>query len=178
MLYSAGNTPDRSIPAGIRNPHPKREEEHPMKKRMITAITVMLLLTLLSAAAVHASAAIRSVEYEGRGKVDVDFSSKVNYKKVKVSVRDAKGKKIPAGIVDRDSDDLEFVLQSYKPGSRYTFTISGIRRRGEKAFGNVKGSIRIPKSKGAVPVRETDYDSEDREVEFAFSSGVEWKEKP
>ena len=144
-------------------------------KKMIRTLAVVFMLMGVLALTANASASIRKVEYEGNGKVDVDFYASVNYRKVKVTVKDSKGKKIGARIIERDDDDLSFVISGHKPGKKYRFTIKGIKRIGEGVYGSVSGSFRIPSSKGSIPVREVEYDAEDRDVDFSFGCRVEWK---
>lgn len=108
----------------------------------------VLAAVLLAVPMVPASAAapdIRKVQYEGKGKVDVDFSGKVSYKNVKVRVKDTDGKSYAAKILDRDSDDLEFKILNYKEGKTYRFKIYGIRAKGTSGYKNVLSRVKIPK---------------------------------
>ncbi len=149
-----------------------------MKKNMIRTLAAIFILTCMFAMTASAAAQIKKVKYEGNGKVDVDFSSKVKYKNVKVTVKDAKGVKVSTVIVDKDKDDLEFRMTGFKQGKTYTFTISGIKKRGEKAFGSVKGTVKVPKAskaKGSIKIKEIDYDHEDMDVDIEFSVKVQWK---
>ena len=99
---------------------------------------------------VEAAARLKKVEYDGKGEVDIDFYGRVQYKNVKITVKDQDGKSYKAVITDRDSDDLEFRIKNYKTAKTYTFTISGIKQSGEKKFGKLKGKVTIPGSAGWV----------------------------
>lgn len=143
--------------------------------RSIWAAILMCMMICALNISVLAAPKIKHVSYEGNRKIEVDFKGRVQYKNVKVTVKDPAGKKITAVIRDRDRDDLEFTIKKAQPGKTYTFTISGIRGYGEKNFSKVSGRIYIPKHSGVVPVKSVEYDDKDREVEFEFSSAVQWK---
>ncbi len=150
-----------------------------MKKgrRIRTFICTMMVMmwVILSAVPALASPRIKDAEYEGNGKVEVDFRSKVNYKNVKVTVKDNKGAKYSTKIVEKDSDDLTFVIKSFKKGRTYTYTIAGVKKTSEKNYGQVTGKIAIPAATSAPTLKKADYDREDREVEFEFKNSVDWK---
>ena len=144
-------------------------------KQKIRIFLAAFFITVICGLTTFAAPAIRGVEYEGKGKVEVNFAGKVQYKKAKVTVTDSKGKKYKAVILGKDNDELEFKVKGYKAGKTYRFTISGIRNRGEKKYGKAKGKVWIPKTSGKVPVKEIEYDKKDREVSFDFQGKVEWK---
>ena len=124
---------------------------------------------------VEAAAKVRKAKYEGNGKVDVDFSSRVQYKNPKVTVKDSTGKTYTAKIVDRDSDDLDFVIKNFKEGRSYTYKISGIRKKGEAGYSTVSGKISIPKAKtSGLKVKKVKYDRGDGELEFDLNDKVRW----
>lgn len=118
----------------------------------------LLLMTLLAAVfifgqtlSVFASApAIKKVEYEGKGKVEVDFTKRVTYRNVKVTVTDTKGNKYTATVIDKDTDDLEFRIPKYRTGRTYTFKISGVKVKGTSGYGTISGTVKIPKNSSAV----------------------------
>ncbi len=148
-----------------------------MRKKTIKALLMtmaVLSIIFISSMTASASAAIKNIEYEGNGKVEVNFKSGVKYNHVKIAVKDAAGKIVKAVITDIDHDDLDFRLKHFSMGKTYRFTISGIKKTGESKFGTVKGSVRIPVTKGSVPVRKIEYDRGDNEVEFDFAVNVKW----
>ena len=139
---------------------------------MMFAVISMLCICSITASA---SAAIKKASYERGGKVEVDFTTRVSYKNVKVTVKDQSGKAVRAVITEKDQDDLDFRMKSVSMGKTYTFVITGVKKRNEAKYGAVRGKIMVPVTKGAVPVRKIEYDSKDQEVEFDFAANVGWK---
>ncbi len=122
------------------------------KKRLFTlpaaAILTFALLITTAASAFAAAPSIRKTDYEGRGRVDVDFNKDVKYNKsTKVTVKDSTGKAYTATIIDKDEDDLEFKIKNYKEGENYSFTISGVKIKGTSKYGKVSGTVAIPAAK-------------------------------
>ena len=120
-------------------------------KRVLAFCTAALMaggLFLSQPLQTEAAATAKKVEYDGYGEVDVDFVGRVQYRNVKVTVKDSNGKTYKAVITERDSDDLSFRILDYKKGLKYTFTISGIKKRGEASFGKVRGTVKIPSKSG------------------------------
>ena len=145
-----------------------------MVKRML--VTLMIAVwTVVAAVPAFAAPKIKKAEYEGKGRVEVDFNSKVKYQNVKVTVKDDKGASYSTAINEKDNDDLTFTIKNFKTGRTYTYTISGVRKSGEKSYGNVTGKVTIPETTADPKVKEVDYDKNDREVEFEFTSKVQWK---
>ena len=73
-----------------------------------------LMIVQLGAMPVLAAPQLQKTKYEKNGKVEVDFKGRVQYKNVKVTVKDSAGKAYSAYITDRDDDELEFVVKNYK----------------------------------------------------------------
>lgn len=124
-----------------------------MKNKKRLPIIFLTAAIMIIAAAVPASAASpkkESIEYKGKGKVEVEFIGKVYYKKPYVTVKDTSGKKYSASIVDRDSDDLDFRIKNYKEGKTYKFTIKGVKKRGTSKYGSLSGTVKIPSAKKAA----------------------------
>lgn len=150
-----------------------------IKMKWMAGIAMLFALAVLvfgSAPAAEAAkkVSVESVEYEGKGKVDVEFKRDVSWKKAKVKVKDSEGKTVKVTILDKDEDDISFRLKKYKAGAKYTFTITGVRPAGTKTAQKVSGSFKIP-AKSKIAVKEADYDREDREVEIEFKGRVAWK---
>ena len=153
-----------------------------MKKRIGLSVLIMGLavFALAFAGADPALAAkskapkIKKAEYEGSGKVDVDFKYDVEYGKTKITVKDADGKTYKAVITEKDEDDLEFTVKKIVPGKKYTFSIAKVRRAGTKKYYTVKGNFSVPAAK-SVRVKKIEFDEEDDEVSFEFSEDVSWK---
>ena len=143
-------------------------------RKKLCALAVLLISLLICGMSASAAVKIKSTKYKDKGQVEVNFTTKVRYKNAKLTVKDAKGKKVAAVFTEKDDDDLTFRIRKVKEGSVYSFTVSGIRKLSEKKFGTLKGKIRIPSSKGKVRVKKTEYDTEDQQVEFEFAGIVKW----
>lgn len=140
-----------------------------MKKLIAVLLVAMLVASVPVFAAQNDS--IR-VEYDGYGRVEVDFRKNIRYDDAKVEVKDSAGNILPAVIMDRDEDDLDFVVENLVPGETYSFTITGVTYRvsGEAVPG---GSFRVP-GEGEVAIKKIDYDRDDRELEIEFAGRVEY----
>lgn len=139
-----------------------------MKKRSV----VLLLTLVLTMFAVPVFAAPNDgirVEYDGFGRVEVDFARNVRYTNPQVSVQDATGATLPAIIRDLDEDDLDFIVENLTPGGEYTFTITGLNGETE----SVTGSFRVP-AEGEIAIKSYDYDGDDQELEVEFAGKVEY----
>lgn len=109
------------------------------------AVLLCLVMILGSVMPVFAAApAKEKVEYEGKGRVEVEFMSKVNWKNPVVTVKDSTGKNYTATIVKKDNDDITFAIKGYKEGEKYSFSISGVKRKGTSGYGTVNGTVAIP----------------------------------
>lgn len=119
--------------------------KHSTMLRLPFVALLVLLFLIATAGAVFASApTIQKTDYEGKGKVEVDFAGDVSYKKVKVKVTEPSGKTYRAKILEKDDDDLTFKLKNYKSGKTYKFKITGIKERGTSKYGSVKDSVKVP----------------------------------
>lgn len=143
-------------------------------KKWIALLLVIVSLLSLSAPAMAAAAVIQKVEYDGNGKVEVDWRKNVQYKSAKVSVKDSDGKSYTAKIQEKDKDDLTFKVSSIAAGKSYSFTISGVRAGKSGSYGSVSGSFKVPAAKN-IAIKDTDYDFEDKELEIEFNTKVQYK---
>lgn len=148
-----------------------------MKKKMRTILCTLMVLVWVAAAAMPAMASpkIKEAEYEGNGRVEVDFGTKVSYKNAKVTVKDSNGKAYSTKINKKDDDDLTFTIKSFKKGLTYTYKISGIRKKTEKSYSTITGKIKIPAATAAPKVKKVEYDRKDKDVDFKFTTKVQWK---
>jgi hypothetical protein len=145
-----------------------------MKKRIVSLLLVVLLLTVSAVPALAAAPKIKKVEYDGNGVVDVDFTTKnVRYKNAKVVVKDSAGKKLTAKIIEKDTDEISFKVTGVKAGKKYTFTISGVRAGKSGSYGTVKGSFSTPSGKPRIVKVAFNPDYDDLEIDFA--TDVEYK---
>lgn len=145
-----------------------------MKRKLLALILAAALMLCAAVPALAAAPTIRKTDYEGKGVVEVEFNSnKVQYKNLKVTVRDADGKACKVRILEKDNDDLSFKVISVKPGMQYTFTVKGVRDGSRGSFGRVKGSFRTPSD--APEIQNVEYDADDRELEIEFATPVQFR---
>ena len=89
--------------------------------------------TVKGSFSVPAKLAIRKVKYDAADEeLDIDFNGRVKYRKVKVTVTDASGRKYAAKIVEKGSDDLEVKVAGLEKGAKYKVTVSGVALKGGK----------------------------------------------
>ena len=113
--------------------------------RILAALALALsLICTLPLPALAAPPRLEEVEYRGNGIVEVEFLKKVSYKDAKVTVTGDDGKICRVSVTAKDKDDLTFKIRDYQEGASYTFTISGVRRKGTKKYGSVSGTVTIP----------------------------------
>lgn len=145
-----------------------------MKKKLFALILAAALLVCAAAPAFAAAPAIRETDYEGKGVVEVEFNSnQVQYRNLKVVVKNAAGKTCPVKILEKDNDDLTFKVDGVQSGARYTYTISGIRAGRSGSFGSAKGSFKTPSD--TPEIKKVEYDAHDRELEIEFATRVQFK---
>lgn len=74
---------------------------------------------------------IKKVKYDRSDKeLEIEFATWVQFKNLKVTVKDASGKALSIKRIEKDSDELELKLSGMKKGKKYTVTISGVRVKG------------------------------------------------
>lgn len=144
-----------------------------MKKSRLALLLSCVLMLCAALPAYAAAPKVREIEYEGNGVVEFDFKSKdVQYRNLKVTVKDGAGKSHAVTILEAD-DDLTFKVDSIAPATRYSVTIKGIRDGGKGEYGQVKGSFKTPSKKPSI--EKVEYDAEDRELEIEFATKVQFK---
>lgn len=119
-----------------------------MKKRnMFVTAAIVCVMVVTSAVPAFASVPKKEkVEYEGKGKVEVEFYGHVKYRSLKVTVKDTSGKKYKAKVVHRDNDEIKFKILNRKAGKTYKFTIRYVKKTGTFKYGKVYGTVKIPKA--------------------------------
>ena len=118
-------------------------------KRLLASMLAfaMAFSTLLVMPVSAAAPQKRSIKYEGYGKVELEFRSKVQWKNAKVTVKDSTGKAYSVKILNKDNDEIEFKILQFKQGQKYTCTVSGVRQGRSGSYGKVSGSVTIPTTK-------------------------------
>ena len=143
-----------------------------MKKKLLSLLLVIAAICSMTVTAFAATPIIDEVEYEGRGIVEVEFKKNVQYKNLKVKVTDAAGVTQTAVVVEKDKDELSFLVPDARPG-KYTFRISGIRSGKSGAYETVTGEFRIPDWDPLF--KDIEYDRSDKELELEFAKKVQYK---
>lgn len=128
-------------------------------------VSLLILAGLLTGLQAFAAPSIEETEYKSGGIVEVEFHGKVQYKGVKATVKDPNGKAYTAKITKKDNDELTFKVSGIQPGTRYTYQISGIRKKGEKTYSTVSGSFAVPVAR-APQIESVEYKKKRIEVEF------------
>ena len=117
----------------------------------ILMISITLCCTILgaditgtgNAYAASTKIVIEEIEYDPEDReVTIEFAHRVKYKKLKVYIYDAKGKKYQRYIIERDSDEIEIAVKKLVYGRKYKYKIKGIKRWGAKKFKTIKGTFR------------------------------------
>lgn len=109
--------------------------------------------------------------------MEIDFRRDVQYKNLKLTVKDSTGKTYAAQILQRDEDDLTFQVQNIQPGMKYAYSLSGVRAGRSGKYGKVSGKFSVPSAKPTTPlaVKRAVYDAGDRELDLDFNQKVSYK---
>ena len=130
-----------------------------MKKRLMRlAVTCAMTIAMLIGGQLSTFAAapyIEDIEYNGNGRVEVDFHGKVQYRNSKIIVKDTSGKKYSVKNVWRDNDEVKFTVKNFKRGKNYIITVKGIKRRGTGSYSSVTGSLNVPKAATGKRISES-----------------------
>ena len=74
---------------------------------------------------------IQTVNYDSRDKeLEIEFATVVQFKNVKVTIKDASGKKLKISKLEKGQDDLEMMVAGMDKGKTYTVTVYGVRVKG------------------------------------------------
>lgn len=123
---------------------------------------------------------IEDVEYEGNGRVELEFDQDVRFQNLKVTVRDSSGKRYKTRILQTGEDELCFSILNWAAGKTYTCIIEGVRGRSAKgnSWYSVSAAVQIPKKNTALSndgIKDIEYDVEDQTLSFDFWYRVEFK---
>lgn len=155
-----------------------------MKKLSAIAIAAVLLLTF---AAYAAAPEVFRAEYEGNGRVEIDFRGDVSYNNLTIEAAPVQaasadffadeqplGEPAVVTIVELDDDELTFVIADILDDTTYSFTVSGIRQGRSGDYGSITGQFTTPAA-GAVVITELEADAEDDEIEIEFLGRVDYE---
>ena len=142
-------------------------------KRLLASMLAfaMAFSTLLVMPVSAAAPQKKSIKYEGYGKVELEFRSKVQWKNAKVTVKDSTGKAYSVKILNKDNDEIEFKILQFKQGQKYTCTVSGVRQGRSGSYGKVSGSVTIPTTKVSES-KAVSKVSESKAVSIALNDAV------
>lgn len=73
--------------------------------------------------------------------LEIEFSGKVQYKNLKVKVKDANGKSYTVKIREKDSNSIEVRISGLKKNKKYAVNVSGVRPNGSGSYGSVTGTF-------------------------------------
>lgn len=141
-----------------------------MKK--LFAIAIIAVLTLALPALATAPEAFRA-EYEGNGRVEIDFRNDVDYQNLLVTVTDPAGLAQVVTILEMDDDDLTFSIDNIQPETTYSFTVDGVREGRSGDFGSITGEFTTPKA-GEIVISELEADADDGEIDVEFLGRVDF----
>lgn len=144
-------------------------------KYVMSVVLAAALVVAVAYPTLAETPAIKKVEYEGYGRVDVEFVRDVEYRNAEVTVSDANGNSYTPILWELDEDDLSFSVENLVEGTEYSFTVSGVRSGYKGEYEAVNGSFVVPEA-GALTVKSFDYDADDGELEIKFHNRVEFKE--
>ena len=85
---------------------------------------------------------VKEIGYEKKDReVEFEFDSKVVWSNPKVSIKRG-GKEFVRRIDETDRDGVEVKVKKLKKGKIYQYTISGVRKQGDKQDTTLTGSFR------------------------------------
>lgn len=144
-------------------------------RSVLSFMLIAAVVLTLAEIPAQAGSVVEEIEYNGNGRVGVEFNTDIVYPSLKIVVKTAAGKSLPIRITRKSSRVLRIIVSGFKQGQAYTVTVSGIRRKCGRRNLKVSGKIYTPTYKGCVQLKNAEYDIKDREVEFIFSADVEYR---
>lgn len=85
-----------------------------------------------------AKPAIKMIEVDHHNNsLEVEFRTQVQFRNLKVTIRDKGGKYLPVMNLETFPDELEMDVEGLKEGESYTITISGVRVKGKGSYTSV-----------------------------------------
>ena len=78
---------------------------------------------------------IKKVKFDATDdELEIDFATLVQYHNLKVTVKNALGKKLTVRKIEKDSDGLDIDIHGMVKGRKYTVTVSGVRVKGVGSY--------------------------------------------
>ena len=147
-----------------------------MKKMLAMAVLAALVLTVpaLAFSAVTDPAAQFRTEYDGNGRVEIDFRGDVMYKNLAVTAADPSGNAQTVTILEADDDDLTFRIENVLPATVYTFTVSGVKLPGGADYETLSGEVTTPAA-GETSIQKVELD-DGSELEIEFAGRVDYSD--
>lgn len=146
-----------------------------MKKAFALTLLAALVLTIpvLALSAPTAPVPPFRAEYEGNGRVEIDFrGDDVMYRNLSVTAADLTGIPQTVTVLEVDDDDLTFMIENIQPSTAYTFTVSGVKLPGDADYGVITGEITTP-APGETAIQKVELD-DGRELEVEFAGRVSY----
>lgn len=146
-----------------------------MKKVLAIVVLAMVVLTVpaMASSAVTEPAAQFRAEYEGKGRVEIDFrGDDVRYQNVAVTAIAPDGAAQTVTILEADDDDLTFVIENVQDATTYSFTVSGVKLPGGADYESLTGEITTP-APGETAIQKVELD-DGRELEIEFVGRVDY----
>lgn len=144
-----------------------------MKKWIAMLLLAVALLTVPALAFSAVTDSQFRAEYEGRGRVEIDFRRDAMYQNLSITAADPAGNIQTITILEVDDDDLTFMIENIQPATTYTFTISGVKLPGDADYGSLTGEITTPAA-GETSIQKIDFDDDDGELEIEFAGRVNY----
>jgi len=150
-----------------------------MKKLLAIVIAAVLLAIPALAASEFfatepaAEPSFFRAEYEGNGRVEIEFKRDMSYQNLSVEVLNPFGQPEDVTLIEVDDDDLTFSVADVRDETTYTFTVSGIREGRTGDFGAITGQFTTPGPDDVV-ITELEGDVEDGEIEIDFLGRVRY----
>lgn len=85
---------------------------------------------------------IEELDYDAEDReLDIDFTTRVQFKNLKVAVKDADGRAVTVQKIKKGKDDIEVKLRGVVPGETYSVTVSGVSVKGKDSYASVTGTF-------------------------------------
>lgn len=136
---------------------------------------IMAALMLLGAVPAMADAPqVEKIEYEGNGRVEIEFARDVKYRNFSVKVTDENGKKHSVSVSERDEDSVSLKISGVKAETDYKVVLRGVKARGTSGYGRVRVNFTTPVNPVSAPVVEKVEVKKNGRIEVDFAGKVQY----